>query len=159
MGKGNYNGEIHEMVMFFLNKDFDIDCDVSSFVKQGNIFVSNIKYQNYNFVLKTKHFNINVLAEDIIKKLSELNIKDFQYKIIHDNALRRDAISVIYEKFNHRMFDIDIGFVYFNPHLSEYNILISINGHSNIYKTNFLNKSHIISIGRCYINLYPEYTI
>jgi len=159
MGKGNYNGKPHEMVMFFLNKDFDIDCDLSPFIKQNNIFISTIKYQNYKFIFETKHFNINILAEEIIEKLSELNIKDFQYKIIYDNALRRDAISVLYEKINHKNFDIDIGFTYFNPYLSEYSILISINGHKSTYKTGKLNEPHIMNIGHLYMNLFPEYTI
>ena len=77
MGKGNYRGDTHEIVMFFTTKDGGFDVDLTPFVKDTIEtydpdlnrtvlhWTSNVTFKEYCFQLKTTHFNINVLAEKI----------------------------------------------------------------------------------------------
>lgn len=123
MGKGNYRGTPAECIMYFLTNDYNVDCELTNFKvvektkkesrKAGQISVTRVKWKDYSFELRTSHFNIDILAEDIIKHLSKANLPDFCYKPKRDTPMRMDGWNVLGEKFGRKR--VDVGWVYHYP--------------------------------------------
>jgi len=162
MTKGNYRGTAAEMIMYFLTSDYDVTCNLTNFEvigKRGscNLSTTTVKWNDYSFDLTTKHFNIRILAEDIIKHLSNANLDNFKYKPKEDTPMRMDSWYVLREKFGKDR--VNIGWVYHYPSKDEWHLDIKLAGKDIIYihKGNPYGKDHKIDIGKYFMKKYPEY--
>lgn len=138
MGKGNYRGDTHEIVMFFTTKDGGFDVDLTPFVKDTIEtydpdlnrtvlhWTSNVTFKEYSFQLKTTHFNINVLAEKIKNHLIDIKHPEFSYKI--DKAF--DVITNHYydESFIKFAYNLVIIDTLYNPVTDEYKTYYNFDG-------------------------------
>lgn len=83
MGKGNYRGSKEDSIMFWLTTDYNVNCDIEPFhtyeINGDKWWKTNIHYEDYSYELKTRHFNMNIHAKDIVNHLSEYGPKDFKY--------------------------------------------------------------------------------
>lgn len=130
MGKGNYRGETHEMVMFFTTKDGGFDVDLTPFVKEdeptydknskrkANHWVSTVTFKDYSFQIRTTHFNINILAEYIQDHMIAQKHPEFAYKIENPyNALTKHYFDESFMKFS---YNLDRKETLYNPVKDEY---------------------------------------
>ena len=152
MGKGNYRGDTHEIVMFFTTKDGGFDVDLTPFVKDTIEtydpdlnrtvlhWTSNVTFKEYSFQLKTTHFNINVLAEKIKNHLIDIKHPEFSYKIPDS-----------YHKLGKRFFDethfrfgyaLNNKLTTYNPVKDEYQYYYNLDGETIVYS--FIGDSYYI---------------
>lgn len=156
MGKGNYYGNASESIMYFLTKDYEVDIDIENPINMGNYSLIKYTFNNNNFELKTKHFNINMLAKQIIDTVSNADLEDFTYKINSMNPLRSDTISVLFEKFHGK---VSVGNTYYNPSKHRFIQKVTIYNKKDEYiHYGELNQAHTMNVGTYFIEKYLHYT-
>lgn len=104
------------------------DVDISEFIKSekkemiehgwtSHVWTATVTFKDYSYEIKTSHFNINILANEIKKHLMDINHPEFAYKIDHHNPLTQKYFEELSPKFG---YDVKREETVFNPVKNHY---------------------------------------
>lgn len=128
MGKGKYGSDKSNESVMFWTTDSGFDVDISPFIKsekqemtengwKSYVWTATVTFKDYSYQLKTSHFNMNILADDIKQHLMDIKHPDFAYKIDYHNPLTQKYFEELSDKFG---YDVKREETLYNPVKNHY---------------------------------------
>lgn len=128
MGKDDYGSDKTNEVIMYWTTDAGFDVDISEFVRSENeektkngwksyFHTATVTFKDYSWELKTSHFNLNLLADEIKQHLIDIKHPEFAYRIDHHNPLTQKYFEELSPRFG---YDVKREETVYNPVKNEY---------------------------------------